>query len=260
MIHNEVIDTLLAHKSIRKYKSEMPSDEMLETVIKTGQQAPFASQAYSILLSRDTRKNQFNAPWLFYFCVDIHKFELIMKKRGWKRIMNDFFVLLLSIEDVSYVAQNMVIAGRSLGLGSCFLGYAPYHAKTIKKQFELPEHIFPVVGLTMGFSDEEPEKRPRYPLDFVLFEDKYPKLDDKIIDRAMQIMDDGYLKQDYYKRLNAKINLGKEIEDKYSYDDYSWTEHISRKWGLWSEDPEELFKQFKLCGFDIRGEKNNKEL
>ena len=62
---NTVIETMLDHKSIRKYRDEMPSDEVIHAIVKAGQQAPFASQYYSILLSKNKEKNPFKAPLLF---------------------------------------------------------------------------------------------------------------------------------------------------------------------------------------------------
>ena len=44
MIHNPVIDTLLNRKSIRKFTAEQPSEEVLQTIVRAGQQAPFAYQ------------------------------------------------------------------------------------------------------------------------------------------------------------------------------------------------------------------------
>ena len=82
MISNQVIDTMLAHRSVRKYKEEMPSDEMIETIVRAGQQAPFASQMCSLVLSRDRESIPWKAPISFLFCVDSHKLELIMAKRG----------------------------------------------------------------------------------------------------------------------------------------------------------------------------------
>lgn len=245
-----IIDVLMNHRSVRHYTGDSISDETLKTIVSAGQHAAFASQTYSILMKRDKKKNPFKAPLLFYICVDLHKFEMIMKKRGWERKMCDLFSFYLSMEDASYAAQNMVIAAESLGLGTCYLGYVPYYAKAIKKQFALPEHVFPLVGLTMGYPDEETEKRPRYPMDFVLFEDKYPDINDAMIDKAMNTMDKGYLKQDYYKKLNAMIDP-EDRDETYDYSNYSWTEHISRKFGQWSEDTDEFKEQLNICGFDF---------
>ena len=97
MTKNPVVQTMLEHKSIRKYKDEMPSDEVIKTIVRAGQQAPFASQSYSVLLSRKRERNPFKAPLLFTICVDFHKFELIMAKRNWKMVTNDLTLLFLSL-------------------------------------------------------------------------------------------------------------------------------------------------------------------
>jgi len=248
---NLVIQTMLDHKSIRKYTDKMPSDEVIETIVRAGQQAPFASQYYSVMLSRNMERHPYKAPLLFTICVDSHKFELIMAKRNWRLITNDLTLLMFGIQDAALMGENMVIAGRSLGLGSCFLGSAPNRAEKIAEEYGLPERVFPLVQLVMGYPAEDPPPRPRYPLEFTLFEDKYPKLDHNTISRAMQKMDEGYLAQDYYRNLNAKIPLEVDREETFTYDNYSWTEHICRKWGQWNPDPKELLEQLKKRGFHI---------
>jgi len=253
MKKNAVIKTMLAHKSIRKYADESPSDEVIETMVRAGQQAPFASQCYSILLSRNRERNPWKAPLLFTICVDYHKFERIMAKRGWKIVTNDLTLLLFGIQDAALMAENMVVAGRSLGLGSCFLGSAPFRADKIAEEYNLPKRVFPLVQLVMGYPAEDPSTRPRYPLEFTLFEDKYPELDDDVISKAMLKMDEGYLAQNYYRKLNAKIPLEGGREETFTYDSYCWTEHICRKWGQWYPDPKELLEQLEKRGFYITG-------
>jgi nitroreductase len=199
MKNNPVIQTMLDYKSIRKYTDKSPSDEVIKTIVRAGQQAPFASQLYSVLLSRNKKRNPYKAPLLFTICVDTYRFELIMAKRNWKLVTNDLTLLMFGIQDAALMAENMVIAGRNLGLGSCFLGSAPYRAEKIAEEYSLPKRVFPLVQLVMGYPAEDQPTRPRYPLDFTLFEDKYPKLDQDMISKAMQKMDDGYLAQNYYR-------------------------------------------------------------
>lgn len=255
MKNNLVIETILAHKSIRKYTDEMPSDEVIETIVRAGQQAPFASQYYSVLLSRNMKRNPFKAPLLFTICVDSHKFELIMAKRNWKIVTNDLALLFFGIQDAVLMAENMVVAGRSLGLGSCFLGNAMFRADKIAEEYHLPKRVFPLVQLAMGYPAEDPPPRPRYPKDFTLFEGKYPKLDEKTVLKAMKAMDEGYLAQDYYRKAKAKIPLESGRKETFTYDNYSWTEHICRKWGQWYSEPTELLKQLEKRGFSIIGKR-----
>ena len=250
MISNPIVETMLNRKSIRKYKAEMPEDEVIETVVRAGQQAPFASQLCSLLLQRGPTETPFNAPLLFIVCVDSHKWELIMAERGWQMDADDALLLLLGFQDAALMAENMVVAAESLGMGSCFLGGIPFESKSIIKEFKLPPRVFPMVGLTMGYPAENPPPRPRYPLDFVLFEGEYPQFTQEQIREAMQIMDEGYLAQDYYTKLKAMIPLRGERQETYDYKTYSWTEHISRKWGQ-RLFPSTLLKHLRRCGFNL---------
>jgi len=249
---NSVIETMLNRKSIRSYKDESPSDETIETIVRAGQQAPFASQLYSVLLSRK-KGNPFGAPLLFTICLDVHKLELIMARRNWRFATNDVDILILGIQDAALMAENMVIAGESLGLGSCFLGAAPHMADRIAREYGLPKRVFPIVQLAMGYPAEEVAPRPRYPMEFVLFEDVYPEFSDETIERAMKQMDDGYLAQDYYRKAQYMIPLEENRRETYSFDSYGWTEHISRKWGQWHPSPDELLAQLSNRGFNISG-------
>jgi FMN reductase (NADPH) len=258
MIHNPVIDTMLQRKSIRKYTVEQPSDDVIETIVRVGQQAPFACQLGSVILSRDTKHNPFSAPLLFTICVDLHRFELIMEQRGWKTSCNDLFNMVLGIQDAALMAQNMVIAAESLGLGSCFLGGWPFSAKTLKKKYKIPERVFPLVGLTMGYPAEDPPVRPRYPLEYHLFENEYPVLNEATIQKAMRVMDEGYLAQDYYRNANYMIPLKGTREETFTFVNYSWTEHISRKLGLWWRSPRSILAAFKTCGFKLPGMRTGK--
>jgi FMN reductase (NADPH) len=248
---NPVIQTMLNHKSIREFTDESPSDEVVETIVRTGQQAPFASQYYSVLLSRNKKRNPWKAPLLFTICIDSHKFEHIMSRRNWKLTTNDLTLLIFGIQDAALMAENMVVAGRSLGLGSCFLGSALYRADKIAKEYNLPKRVFPFVQLAMGYPAEDPPTRPRYPIEFTLFENKYPKPSQKVVSKAMKQMDEGYLAQDYYRKAKCKISLEGDRKETFTYDNYSWTEHICRKWGQWYSDPKELLELLEKRGFHI---------
>lgn len=250
MASNSVIDTMLNRKSVRRYKKDSPSDDVIRTVVRAGQQAPFASQLYSVLLSRKGNI-PFGAPLLFTVCLDVYKLELIMTRRQWRFLTNDLDILILGLQDAALMAENMVIAAESLGLGSCFLGAAPHLADRIAKEYRLPRRVFPVVQLVMGYPAEETKPRPRYPLEFVLFEDAYPEFSDETIEHAMKQMDEGYLAEDYYRKGNYMIRLEGDRTETYSYKTYGWTEHISRKWGQWYASQDELLAQLSARGFNI---------
>jgi nitroreductase len=251
MITNPTTEIMLNRVSVRRYQDTIPTDEVIKSIVRAGQQAPFVSQLYSVLLSRDKDGIPFGAPLLFTICVDFHKLKLFMARRNWKIVAHNLSMLLYGIQDSSLMAENMVIAAESMGLGSCFLGGVPFKAKEIIEEYQLPKWVFPLVQLAMGYPAESPPPRPRYPMEFVLFEDKYPEFSQAQIDEAMREMDDGYLAQDYYRKADYIIPLEGDREELFTFDDYSWTEHISRKWGQRFSSPENLLKQLSACGFQL---------
>jgi nitroreductase len=251
MEENAVVEAMLQRKSIRRYTDRTPSDEVIETIVRAGQQAPFAYQTGSLLLSRNRDENPFHAPLYFIVLVDAHRMERVMARRNWKRVTNDLSLLIFGIQDAVLMAENMVIAAESLGLGSCFLGGAPYQAKRIIEKYGLPSRVFPLVGLAMGYPDEDPPPRPRYPLEFTLFEDGYPEMTDEMVDRAMAVMDEGYLAQDYYQRAGYQIPLQGDREETFTFEDYGWTEHISRKLGQWYPSLKDMLEPLAACGFHV---------
>jgi nitroreductase len=250
------LDALMQRKSVRKYTPDMPTDEVIHAIARAGQQAPFAFQMGSLLLSRQRENHPFKAPLLFTICVDSHRHEIIMARRGWKLATNDLSLLFFGIQDAAYMAGNMVTAAESLGLGSCFIGNAIYRSSQIIQEYHLPPRVLPLVQLVMGYPAEDRPTRPRYPLDFCLFEGTYPEFTEGQIQQAMQAMDEGYIEQDYYKRVNLMIPLDEGRQETYTFETYGWTEHISRKTGQWLRSVEELTSQLEACGFDIRASKD----
>lgn len=253
-MENETLRTLMDHRSIRKYEDKKVEDEKIEKIVKAGRQAPFVSQMYSVIMEKDDENIPFEAPVLFTICVDIHKLEEIMEARDWNMVTNDLTLLFFGIQDAAYFAQNMMVAAESMGLGTCYLGSPVRTAKNLKDKYDLPDKVFPLVQLVVGYPAEDPPVRERYPIDFLLFEDEYPELSSEDVDAAMEKMDDGFLKEDYYRKLDAMISLKGDEEEEFTYEDYSWTEHISRKWGQWYEDLESQVEILKGCGFDVCGE------
>jgi len=248
---NETLDLLMNRKSIRRFSERTPPREVVEAIVRAGQQAPFAAQLGSVVLSERVAEHPFRAPLLFTVLVDVHRLERILAARGWETVTSDAVLLLFGIQDASYMAENMVVAAEALGLGSCFLGGAPFRAAQISERYRLPQRVFPLVQLAMGYPAEKAPPRPRFPLPFSLHDGAYPEDDQQELARAMDAMDEGYLAQDYYQAQRARIPLEGGRPERFTDKDYSWTEHMGRKWGQWLADPEELLGPLRACGFDV---------
>ena len=72
-----------------------------------------------------------------------------------------------------------------------------------------------------------------------------------MVDQAMTVMDEGYLAQDYYREANYQIPLEGDREETFTFDDYGWTEHISRKTGQWFTSLDDLLEPLAKCGFRV---------
>ena len=256
---NPVIAQMLKHRSIRKYTKRKPTEATVLTIVRAGQAAAYAAQLYSLVLTTERRKNPFNAPLLFTVCVDLHKMGLIMKQRGWRWATNDLSALVLGMQDAAYMAQNMILASESLGLGTCLLGGAPYAARALAKKLSLPKRVFPLVQLAAGYPAEAPPARPRYPLDFALFRNRYPRLGNARVTKAMADMDRAFLAQGYYRKAKLMLPLAGGRKETFTFDDYSWTEHQSRKWGQWGQDLGQLVKIFRGRGFRLEPKRKSKD-
>lgn len=247
-------------RSIRLFLDRPVPDEVLEQILKAGFRAPFAAQLCSIVYTRDQKIMQEfrnlgvypTTQVLIFFLIDLSRHEKIMKQRGHTYDFDDTFALWLGLQDVSLVIENLILAAEALGLGSVLLGAAPHFADHIVDIFNIPARVFPVVGLCLGYPDpsEHTETRPRYPLSFSAFKNRYPEFSKEEIQAAMKVMDEGYLAQNYYRERNAKIPL-KKGKDTIDYDNYSWCEHISRKFinGGWS--PISLLEILRNHGFNF---------
>jgi nitroreductase len=256
---NAMIDAMMNRKSIRSYTDQAPSDDVIKTLARAAQQAPFAAQSCSLLLSRHAGKHPFKAPLFFTICADFHKLELIMAKRDWEIVTNDLMLLFFSMQDACLMAENLIMAAESLGLGSCCIGMDAKSIKRARTRYKLPRRVLPVMGLAVGYPAENPPARPRYPLDFFLFEDSYPEFTEDQIEQAMRVMDEGYMGQGYYRDANLKIPLEGDRKETCTFDNYGWTEHISRKWGQWYRTSADLLTEFADCGFCIGGDDTQME-
>jgi len=231
---------MLARASVRRFTDQAVKRELIEQIIRAGQQAPFTAQMYSFVVTTDQAKREQaaavlggmvrRAPVFVLVCVDFRKLEKFIQYRGRHNLSDNLGMLFLGIQDASYAAQNVVMAAEDAGLGSCFLGAAPFRAGPLIELFKLPERVYPLVGLVLGYPAERPAARPRIPLEDCLFWDEYQDLDEAAVAAAMEVMDAGLIREGYYQKNNAKIPL-RQGNDPVGYEEYGWSEHMSRKYG-----------------------------
>ena len=76
------------------------------------------------------------------------------------------------LQDCSAAIENILLAARALGLGTCWLGVHPRTERIagIAKFFGLPDNIVPISAIAVGHPDKMPEKHTRFMADNVHWE------------------------------------------------------------------------------------------
>ncbi len=195
-----MINTILQHKTIRKYKSKPIEKEILNKILEAGTRASTTGnmQVYSIIVSTDVeiKEQLWNAhfkqdmvkqvPVVMTFCADFNRFDKWCRQRNAEPGYDNFLSFYTSSIDALLVAQNVAIAAESYGLGICYLGTTTYMSSEIITILDLPKHVLPVTTLVLGYPDEEVELTDRLPVSAVVHNEKYVDYSPKDIDEIYE--------------------------------------------------------------------------
>ncbi|WP_394212090.1 oxygen-insensitive NADPH nitroreductase [Enterovibrio calviensis] len=184
---NAAIETLLAHRSIRQFESTPISDEQRCTIIDCARAASTSSfiQCTSIIRVVDKEKRRLLAQYagnqayvmeaaeFFVFCADYNRHLQIKPdaKVGFAEQM------LIGAVDAALMAQNALVAAESMGLGGVYIGGLRNNPDKVSDLLKLPEQVVPLFGLCLGYPAQDPEVKPRLPVDLMVHEDKYQPMD-----------------------------------------------------------------------------------
>lgn len=106
-------------------------------------------------------------------CADLKRAGNYCHKYG-KEFEGDFTEqFIIATVDVALMAQNLVIAAESVGLGICYIGGLRNNPQEVSDLLELPRGVYPVFGLCLGYPDQDPEVKPRLPLPVILKQERY---------------------------------------------------------------------------------------
>jgi nitroreductase len=182
-----MVKAIFEHKSIRKFKSDPISDEIINKILEAATRASNTGnmQVYSIVATKDQKIKEellplhFNqqmvkvAPLVLTFCADINRFNKWCKLRNANPGYNNMLWFVNATIDAMLAAQNACIEAEDKGLGICYLGTTTYMADKIIKVLDLPKGVVPVTTVVVGYPDENPELTDRLPVEAVVHNEKY---------------------------------------------------------------------------------------
>ncbi len=178
---------LLARRVTRRYTPDPVSDSLLDTVLAGAQSAPAKSdlQQYSILVTRDAAKIGAIAdaigtmPWikeapiLLIFCGDIRRGRQVCATQGRVHANDSVDTFLNASADAALALGFCIMAADAVGLGTCPISYVRNNLDLVARLFGLPDGVFPVAGLTLGFPIPGNTVSPRLPPTVIVHRETY---------------------------------------------------------------------------------------
>jgi hypothetical protein len=123
-----------------------------------------------------TQRQITQAPLLLIWLADLNRPRNIAAEGGSSAAGLDYVEsFLLGVIDAALAAQNAVSALESQGLGTCYIGAIRNDPEAVARELGLPDNIFPVFGLTVGYPDPAVPAavKPRLPQTTVLHRERY---------------------------------------------------------------------------------------
>jgi nitroreductase len=184
-MNNQTIDTLLGHRSVRRFKSQDVSPELLADLVECGLRASNTGnmQLYSVIATtREPLRGELcklhfgqcaTAPLWLTVCTDVARYHQYCRVNGCDEPYGNLLWFTSALVDAALCAQNICVAAEARGLGFCYLGTVNYNTRQIAELLQCPKGVVPVIALAIGHPAEEGRLSERLGTDAVLHSETY---------------------------------------------------------------------------------------
>lgn len=188
---NDTINVQLDHRTIREFIDKPIPEDILKQLIEVARRTATSNglQACSIIRVTDQAikeeladicKQEYvsRMPELWIFIVDQYRNgQIAMEKGCHEESIRDMDRFFQGFTDACLMAQNVVTAAESLGLGTVYLGSILNDPARTISILKLPKLTFPALGLGFGYKNQNPELKPRMDMELRMFENGYKCFD-----------------------------------------------------------------------------------
>jgi nitroreductase len=175
MNYKDCLEVLFSRVSIRKFKPDPIPDELIIKILEAGNSAPSAGnlQARDFIVVRnpDTKlklaKSAVNqmfiaeAPVVIVVCANYPRSMRVYGDRG----------KLYAEQDATAAVENILLAVHMLGLGAVWVG--AFDEAEVSEILDIPAYARPIAIIPIGYPDEHPDRRPRYPIEYLTHWEKW---------------------------------------------------------------------------------------
>ncbi len=163
----DVFEAIKERRSIRKYKKEPISDDLVLKVIEAAIWAP-------------SSKNR--QPWEFIIIRNEDTKRKLAELAPFGRFIAEAPVVIAVVTDPrkspafhmvdgACAVQNLLLAAHALGLGTCWIG--TMDRERAKEILGIPKDLHLLTVIPLGYPDERPKAPHRKPLESVVHYERY---------------------------------------------------------------------------------------
>ncbi|MCC4769878.1 nitroreductase family protein [Methanosarcina sp. DH2] len=158
----ETLEAIHTRRSVRKYTDRPVPRELVTELLRAAMSAPSAVNAQ---------------PWVFIVVDDRKILDEIPTFSPYAGMCREAPLAILIcgdttqekapgywVQDCSAAIQNLLLAAHDFGLGAVWTGIFPMtdRVKGFRKTFGLPDHVFPLGLVPIGYPAQQPEPQDRY--------------------------------------------------------------------------------------------------
>jgi len=221
----DLFELMMKRRSVRNFEDRPVPPDVVDRLLDAANNAPSGGniQPLSIVVVQEPEARAKlagmvggqpwvkNAPVSMVFCIDFYRVKKWASAFGvdflGERSLSSF---LIAYADLMCAAQNAVVLAESEGLGSVYVGTIQASTSDAREFFGMPDHVLPLMVLSLGYPRSVPRTIPKLATDVVVHRERYRVPSDEQIREAFEskygdITDDvdTYLKRAYIEVVEA---------------------------------------------------------
>lgn len=180
----DIAEAICGRRSTREYQTRVPNESLIRSLIEAATQAPNAineqpwtftvvrDQALLEQVSHDAKAHMLaTMPPVMAVGTRTKHFRVTLGNPDFQIFYHAPVLILISadsagtyvVEDCALAAENLMLMAHSMGLGSCWIGFAQSYLTTSagKKALGLPDSWVPVAPIIVGYPSAPPATVPR---------------------------------------------------------------------------------------------------
>ena len=217
---------LTTRRTIRKYADKDVDEQLLNRLMQEASRTQTMGnlQLYSVVVTRSSEIKQLlapahfsqpmvtEAPVVLTICADFNRTSFWAKCRNAVPGYDNFLSFINAATDALLYTQTLCNLLDEEGLGYCYLGTTFYQPQQIIDVLHLPQLVFPVATLTVGWPAEEPALSDRLPLESFVHSERYNDYMGKDID-TYYYEKEHLPENQHFVRINHKETLAQVFTD-----------------------------------------------